>query len=432
MTKQAKPDPQQPTQLVPASPEAEAAFIGACLCIERAHDYPDLRRMVDASCFTRPLWQQCWTAIVDSWEENGTADPVTVAQRVGRERREEWVPILDELMGLMIDPSCFAWYALPRAKLLRELAMRRDLISFGTETVGNAYSEADLSGVLAYTTRMAEMMDDLDARTETGEIGGIAADLEASADGHGGKGWATSIPALDGWCQGLRPGEVYVVGGPSGVGKTWLLSQIANATADQDLRVAFFTLEMTRPEIYVRLLAGRIGFIAYRLMGRGRTWSPDERARYKAARAKLEEGQVRIYTDQRSAAQIASTVRQWRPAVVLVDYMQLLDWPPRAKSEYDALTENANALQRLAKRAGCAMVISTQQSRESIKAGTGSAVQGGMGSGRIDQIADLWVLIQGGRVDGTIELTCRKNRHGTTGGSAAYRLDPAQGRMVPA
>jgi len=307
------------------------------------------------------------------------------------------------------------------------------MAELGHAVSAGAQSTDAIDGVVSYLSHAVDLLEDLTAGQETGDIEAVADEVDAAADRTEPHGWLTGIPGYDSWCQGVRAGEVHIVGGASGVGKTWALVQAANAAADAGRRVAFVTLEMSKPEIYTRLVAGRIGLKAFRLLGRGRTWSQGEHAEYQAARAALIASGLRLYVDQRSVGQISAMVRATMPDVLVVDYLQLLDWPDDAGSEYAALTANANALQRLTKRQGCALIAATQQSRDAIRARSG-LVQGGMGSGRIDQIADLWVLIEPEAVeDGAppeYKLTCRKNRHGITGGSVTCALDPATGRFA--
>jgi len=305
------------------------------------------------------------------------------------------------------------------------------LISIGTEAVQNAYNEDDIEGVIAYTARVNELLDELDARDETGDVDAIADEVERIADSGEASGWSVGIPHVDRWGGGIRPGECYVIGGPTGVGKTWCLGQMANALIDGGRSVSFVTLEMGKREIYIRLIAGRIGLIAFRLSGRGRQWDQHEYNAYKDARAALTSGTLRLYADQRSVSQIARVVQATEPDVVLIDYAQLLDWPKGAVSPYDAATKNMNELQKLAKRHGCAIILATQVSRSYLQKSSGP-IQGGQDSGRIDQIADLWLMINRGDDSGRLILTCAKNRHGPTGEEAAYQLDPRTGKMVPA
>lgn len=410
-----------------SAPDVELGFLGSCFMSANPAEWADVQRTITAECFTHAKYREAWTLISEAWTEGHAADVLTVAAQVAAKLGEDGPAIMLDLTGAI--EAAYPGTAMPRAQLLRKLATRRALVAFGTETAQHAFSEDDLAGVLAYTARVAELIDEMDARDETGEVAPIADEVERIAESGQAQGWPTGIPHVDSWTGGIRPGEVVVVGGPSGAGKTWLLAQIATALAPAH-RVAFVTLEMGKDEIYIRLLASMIGLKAYRMAGRGRTWEAGEYDEYRAAKAKLTGGNLRIYADQRSTQQVARMVRATVPNVVLVDYVQLLDWPGGATSEYDALTRSMNDLQRLAKRSRCAMVLATQQSR-AVQMNRNTSVQGGMGSGRIDQVADLWLLIQAGEGDGELTLTCRKNRHGPTGDSATYHLDGKTGRMVP-
>jgi replicative DNA helicase len=126
-------------------------------------------------------------------------------------------------------------------------------------------------------------------------------------------------------------------------------------------------------------------------------------------------------------------VRTTEPDVVLVDYVQLMDWPKGCESEKDALQRTMNELVRLAKRSRCAIVVATQMARTDQGRAIGP-VQGGMGSGRIDQAADLWVRIDHAEdgASGHYTVRCTKNRHGPTGGEMRCKLDAKSGRIVPA
>jgi len=414
---------------VPTAPDLEAGFIGACMMEATSALGHDVLRTVSEDCFMRPLWRACWRHIRAAWEAGEEADPVTIAHRVAEERGEDGGVTLAEILSTVSGVPCWQGYAPQRAVALRELATRRALMQLGHEAQLGA-TDKDLDGALAYTLRAAEMLDAEAARDETGELDEVADAVEHAADSGDAVGIPTQIPHYDEWAGGLRSGEVHVVAGNTGIGKTWLLCQIANAAVDAGERVAFFSLEMPVRSLWVRMLAGRIGMVAFRLMGRGKTWSKAEHAAYEQARDKLRGSGLRLFAEQRSVADIAAVVRQYQPAVFLVDYAQLLDAPPDTRSQYEAITANANALQRLAIKAHSTCILASQQSREAVKMGPHGAVLGGLGSGRIDQVADFWLLLTA-EENGDVKLTNRKCRHGPTGANARYRLSKDLGRLVP-
>ena len=423
-----------------ASADIEQAFIGACLLTMSPASQADLRRVVDASCFTRTLYRAAWTRLCEAWDRGEVADWLTVATLAAGDAGVDTQTAVDRITDAATDPSCFAWTAAERGRMLRQYATRRSLVEFGSDTAKSAYTESDIEGVLAYTARVAEMLDELDARSETGEMAPIFAELERRADSGEVIGWNTGIPHIDRWSCGLRAGECWAIGGPTGTGKTWLLGQIANAMLDAGKRVAFVTLEMDHFEMTVRLVCGRIGLKGGRLSGRGRTWSADEYVEYEREKAVLSSPLMRTYSDQRSVSQIAAMVRATEPDVLFVDYVQLLDWPAGMTSSYHATTKNMNDLQRLAKRSRCALVFATQMSRAYLGAKRNVSVQGGQDAGRVDQVADLWLMIdrdssyedEDPRANGAKVLTCTKNRHGFDNESAKYRLDGRTGKLVPA
>lgn len=419
------------TDGVPASPELELSLLASAFLSAPA-DGLAIADTVRAAHFTRPTLGAAWTAIVASWREGNLADPFLVAADACRATGADASHTLSAFLGAITTDVSASWYLRQRAEAVAELALRRELVAFGSDTVREATTTTDVRGLIAYSARYTELLDTMRARDETGTLDVVADEVERDADSGASRGVPTGIADYDAWSGGLRRGEVHVIGGGPGVGKSWCASQIANAVADAGHRVAVFSLEMSAHAMYVRLVAGRIGLIAYRLMGSGRTWAPDEHAAYLRAREELRESGLRLFVRQRSLADISAVVRSYKPAVFLVDYVQLLDSPPGTTPGFEALTENANGLQRLAQVADCTAVVLTQLSREALRGGGTNAYMGGMGSGRIDQVADFGLLVRQGERDGTVELVNRKSRHGVTGGSAVYRLDAARGRLVRA
>ena len=97
----------------------------------------------------------------------------------------------------------------------------------------------------SYST-LTEVMGDL--YTELGEM---------CQNPDGTLGVSTGYPGIDACLQGLRPGQMVVIGARPGVGKTSFALNLAVNAAAAGASVAFFSLEMSKTEIAQRLLSAQ-------------------------------------------------------------------------------------------------------------------------------------------------------------------------------
>jgi len=66
-------------------------------------------------------------------------------------------------------------------------------------------------------------------------------------------GFRTGIPSIDRICNGVEAGELIIVTGPTGEGKTTLLMTITQNLAEQKIDSAWFTLEVTPRQFLYKL-----------------------------------------------------------------------------------------------------------------------------------------------------------------------------------
>ena len=72
----------------------------------------------------------------------------------------------------------------------------------------------------------------------------------------------TGLEPLDKYLQGLRGGQVYTIAAMPGLGKTSLISQIADSMAEAGQDIVFFTLEVTERQIMAKSLSRRMWALA--------------------------------------------------------------------------------------------------------------------------------------------------------------------------
>jgi replicative DNA helicase len=148
----------------------------------------------------------------------------------------------------------------------------------------------------------------------------------------------TGLAGLDGHMGGgLHHGEMAVVGGQTGAGKSALMIQTAAACAEADRPVIYLSLEMPRRDVFNRLAASASG-------------SPPTSQHFRKAQAHAAILPVTIH-DNLSAlpdicAAIQAAARRGKASLAVVDYLQLVEAP--GDSRELALSETARRLKTLA------------------------------------------------------------------------------------
>jgi replicative DNA helicase len=238
-------------------------------------------------------------------------------------------------------------------------------------------------------------------------------------------GVSTGLTHLDRYTRGLHPGNLIVLGGRPGEGKSALALQLALHVA-QESPVAFFSMEMNREEITTRALA-QLARIDHHLMMQGRL-SSDELGAVMRAGQRLQE--LPIAFDDTSALtpfQIRSKAKQMQSrhglGFVVVDYLQLLQRPRHAHSREEAVAENTWSLKVLAGELKVPVLALSQLNRSSAKEGTRPTLTDLRESGAVEQHANVVLLIYRpqAKSDGVVteqppvQLLIAKQRNGPQG-----------------
>lgn len=409
------PDP------LPRHPDVERALVGALIVSGDLDAIAACATALEPSDFTVEAVRAAYVAILALAAADKPVDAMTVAAA--------GIPValVAELSSLAA-PSA---YAAGYADILAHAATRRRLIGIAGDLAAAAYrgeptaAEIAASAALALAPATASAADDEAEGCIADELAGIDAGTDPRVT------WPTTVRPLDESCGGLAPGDIAIVAGYTGLGKTWLAATLANAAIDRGKAVLFVSLEMTKRQVAARVLRNRVA----------RSSAPDDVARREAHAVLGDPQALRVRTNARSVAAIGALTALYQPDVVIVDYAQILAPADSRATEYAANTSNAHALQALAKRAGCAVVVLSQLSRETNRGHALGAAGFGLGvksSNAWEEVADVGLLVRGiwapnsdanSRPD-AISLTLVKCRHGRSGGSATYDQDGATGRLV--
>jgi replicative DNA helicase len=236
-----------------------------------------------------------------------------------------------------------------------------------------------------------------------------------------GKAWPTGFSPLDAYLSGgVRSGELVLVGGPQGFGKTtWVLQVLRNIVAGGDHGV-YFSYEHDEYTVLERLLALEAGLIyGAEAVGLRRIRSALEAVDGRgdlaldARLANTNGGQealqaVRQYskrlffarangstTDLREIAARAEQITEatGHAPVIVVDYLQKVPVPDGPSSEEERITVVAEGLKDLALRLQCPIIAIVAAEREGLVAGKRLRVNNLRGSSALAYEPDVILLM---------------------------------------
>lgn len=239
----------------------------------------------------------------------------------------------------------------------------------------------------------------------------------------------TGFPTIDRMTGAYKPGELWIVGARTSVGKSAFALRTVDAVARSGAGVLVFQLEMSRDECTDRLVAMSSRVQLSRLRGMG-TPDADQARRVMEAAGGEGRGLISLpaWIDDRTdrtASQIAAVARRWirRHGVrlVVVDYLQLVRPEDRKAQRYQQVGDMAKRLKLLARQCGVTVLALAQLNREAVgRVNERPKLAHFRDSGDLEQDADVAILLHRADEDEkspthTIEAIIAKARNAMTG-----------------
>jgi replicative DNA helicase len=361
----------------PHSIEAEQLVIGLMVANESArHEAMQSLRALD---FYRPVHQDLFAAFVKMTEAKteidlpslmretaATWEGVNEAERDGLEMSNGESYVI-HCMGV----GAFALGTTPHIATIRKHALRRQVISQCIGIIGTVQNEEDVDPVELITEK-ALALDRRDAsglRTAEEVVSLVWDRFDAYAQGTAKRGIPFGIDYLDHLTYGACPGDFILVAGRPSDGKTVLVTQLFVNAAKAGLRPLMFSAEMSAEEIVERALVmeARVDGGAVRA---GQIESEDW-SRLGTACNTLHTSAFWIDDLPASTTKIASVVKraalQHNIGLIVVDYIQLIEWPGRAENRNVEVGNITRALKRLARTTNIPIVAACQLGRGMLK-----------------------------------------------------------------
>ena len=250
------------------------------------------------------------------------------------------------------------------------------------------------------------------------------------------KGTVTGVPTgfvdLDEMTSGLQPSDLVLVAARPSMGKTSFVLNIAqHIGTSTDMTVGFFSLEMSKEQLFMRMLTSEARIDAHRF----RTGFLNEKDYGRLSHALGTLAEAKVYIDDTASIgvlEMRAKARRLKSEhglhLLVIDYIQLMQGRGRFESRQAEIASISRSLKGLAKELHVPIVALSQLSRASeTRADHRPQLSDLRESGALEQDADVVMFIyreeqyrdadgnQKQDVEGTAEIIIGKQRNGPVG-----------------
>ena len=388
-----------PERTLPHNLEAEKSVLGAILIHNEAFNHA--AELIDSRDFFRDAHRRIFDKMVALSERGNAIDFITLKEELSRAGE------LDECGG----PAYIAALAdgVPRsanveyyARIVKEKATLRNLIHSANKILAEAYEAEQEPDVLLDEAERA-IFSIAEDRIRAGFV--PLRDLVQSSFAtieklQQSKGAITGVPTgfhdLDEMTTGFHPGDLVVVAARPSMGKTSFVLNISQYVGtNTDMTVGFFSLEMSREQLFMRMLTSEARIDAHRF--RSGYLSEKDYGRLSQALGTLAE--ARVFIDDTASIgvlEMRAKARRLKAEhgldLLVIDYLQLMQGRGRFESRQQEVSAISRSLKGLAKELSCPIIALSQLSRAP--------------EGRTDHRPQLSDLRESGAIEQDADVVC--------------------------
>lgn len=417
---------------LPSSDDSERAILGAILL-----DNSLISQAVEqlkAEDFYSALHRRVFGAMISLFEASKNIDPILIGEELKREGSIESIGGVSTITNLT--------YGLPHfsdltgyIEVVKDKSVMRSLIRTCNQITSEALGEEDEARVvLDHAEQMIFALAERRTAEGFSHIQPVAERVLAKVEeyskreSHALTGLATGFRELDEMTSGLQPSDLIIIAARPSMGKTALCLTIAqNAAITEKAVVGFFSLEMSKDQLVMRMMSSEAKVDAARFR-RGilsrEEWERLARAIGVLSDAKLfidDTAGISVLEMRAKARRLAA--EQKRLDLIVVDYLQLMGGSRRNENRQQEVSQISRELKGLAKELNVPVIALSQLSRAPEARNPPRPMMSDLReSGSIEQDADVVAFIY--REDyykptdennGMAELLISKQRNGPTG-----------------
>ena len=379
-------------------PASERDFL-AILCAS-PHKIAEASELVHPSQLTGERARLFYEALLAISSKNGIVDVSSVCSEIERGKG------LSSIGGRSVVAEIFGRYAneayfVSICARIRTHASIRELNELAAGTV------SELSKMLPEESAVMDMVDSLQGKLSDivskgtqDDVGESWIEARTMAAGLaqpqtvGSGGVMTGFSDVDDVLRGLRNGQLILLAARSRVGKTSMACDIIRNVAAQGQTVVFFSLEMTRKEIWERMICGSANVSLHALKNRAPT--SEESDKLTAAGEELASKLI-IVKDSPSVTPMSmrgfarKIQHKHGLGLVVVDYLQCIGSGKDKQNRYELVSEVSRQMKVLARTLNVPVIALCQLNRQAEE--DAPKLSQLRESGSLEQDADVVMLL---------------------------------------
>lgn len=387
---------------MPHNLEAEMSVLGVAFLNDISME--KIIENINEDMFFNDANKKIFNALVSLYKSNTPIDITTVKNELDKQKNLTsvgGVDYLTEVIDSVVTSANLDYYM----DIVKEKALRRNLINTATDIITATYNEEDnLNKLLDNSER--KFLDVIKTR-EVSEFKPISEalrnaqeNLELIAQNKNAiTGLSTGFIDLDKATAGLHEGELIIIAARPGMGKTaFALNLACNAATTTKKAIAIFNLEMSAEQLVNRMISS-VGQIEGDKLKTGMLNNNDWK-RYNEAMSELSETNIYIEDNASiTAPEIKAKCRRLatKPeglGLVIIDYLQLVTTGGRVESRQVEVSEISRAFKTMAMELKVPVIALAQLSRNAERRESNQPRLADLReSGSIEQDADLVLFI---------------------------------------
>lgn len=357
-------------KLPPKDEAAEAACLGSML-LDWRRTGDVIEHIQSSEDFHKPAHAAIYETLLLLYNEGYAYDVVTLQSRLtnrGQLERVGGVKYLIELAEAVPHSSGAAHYA----EIVARKAKLRRMADITGKALYDCYHRQDETDAVIDETEQAIFALRSQYANERGhsDLGSLLQETFHQIEENDGRlvtGLETSFFEFDEMTSGLQPGEMIVIAARPSIGKTALaLSMMQHIGLVQQQGVAMFSLEMSRPQLAMRLLSAHSGVSSHQI--RRNMLGQPEFAALSASVSQLSDAPIHLLeVPALTPTVLRSEARRMRRShdieAVFIDYLQLMT-ATEGDSRQEQVTQLSRSVKAVARELNIPVVCLSQLNRQ--------------------------------------------------------------------